>query len=454
MPPANDNSRHHGRRTAAAVLPAAKALFNRMMGYSFSTIGVQDLEGDNALQIMTEFTTRMGSNPPNCANSSRPMASSTLKKYVEALAGDIRSRFGNHQAFSNSPLLPTSDINIITAQLERDQSRVLMNGTDEPAMFRNVWPIPRKHGPGTHLLPFDTAGNPNPLEANSAVAMLSMMKSLFRRQDYSSFAKLGLTFNGIGRGGEVKFLTYDKMFFCPNFQMLFSNWFQRKELKTTPTGFTSDWVHPELDNLFQLGCYWSLQDGLHRDPAEMASATGAAQRKLKYLFQDLHSVQDGTVAAQITSVIRTLVPPQLRDFYSAKSLRAGAITFLSWNASVTYQESVALGGWSTGCNRDWYVWTYTIAIVPPVLALAGYPNPRVLPKLPTINILFADDNPSMMINPDLFGSFIDNLFVISLPEFQAPHGRLRNLLQVVKVPTSRLIRWTMTSFMVAATAVY
>lgn len=438
MPRTANNDANNGRRSTgqtapsnARILSSAKNLFNKAMGYSFDTLGVDDLLGENALQIFTEFTVRLGANPPNTQGRDTPMQATTLRKYVESLANHVRRQFGGNPAFNGNPLLPFSDVAAITLQLENNHARTLMAGTDEPAHFRNIWPIPREQGPSTRLLPFDSLGNPSPIEANREVDLLSMMKKLFRSQQYSSMAKLGLTYNGIGRGGEVKFLTYDKMFFCQEFQMLFCNWFQRKELKTTPSGFTSDWVHPELDNLFHLGLYWCFDDGLYRDPDKIANANGSELRRLNYVFQDLHDVLDATVASQITNAIRGLVPAQLKEFYSAKSMRAGAISFLSWIASVTYQESVALGGWSTGCSRDWYIWTYIIAIIPPVLALAGYPNPRVIPQLPTIHILFSDTNPDMRINPDLFGAFIDQLFVISLPEFKGPAGRLRNLLQTV-----------------------
>ena len=104
---------------------------------------------------------------------------------------------------------------------------------------------------------------------------------------------------------------------------------------------------------------------------------------------------------------------------------------LQWNSSVLWQEVVALGGWKTGANSDWYVWHYLVAIIPPVLALAGHPQPRTIPNLPDISVLFHDPDPKMILSPDAFQHFMNALFVISLPEFRGPNGRLRNLLQTV-----------------------
>jgi len=73
---------------------------------------------------------------------------------------------------------------------------------------------------------------------------------------------------------------------------------------------------------------------------------------------------------------------------SVKSFRHGAISVLMWDPAVTYEECIALGGWSSSTNSDWHTWTHLIAVIPAVLALSGCPDCRVLPYLPSCSKLF------------------------------------------------------------------
>jgi hypothetical protein len=112
---------------------------------------------------------------------------------------------------------------------------------------------------------------------------------------------------------------------------------------------------------------------------------------------------------------------------------------LSWDTSVTTDESIALGGWTTHSNRDYYVWTYLVSVIPPALSLAGYPDARVIPTLPHSGKLFHHGEPRQRMTADQHNSLIRNLFVIDLPEFQYPAGRLRALL--VSVTASMIMHF-------------
>ena len=195
------------------------------------------------------------------------------------------------------------------------------------------------------------------------------------------------TFFGIGRGGEVKFLNYKSWMFCETYNILFVQWFQRKNLVTNPAGFAPDFEFAETCVVLLLGCFWACESGLERVDG-IGEPFTPRSRKVRYVFQDFHNIQDRNVTAQISRIIKPVRPDQIKPMISAKSCRIGAMTDLSWDPAVTYEEAVALGGWSTPSNRDWYVWTYLVAIVPAVLSLAGCPDPRSIPVLPNVGKLF------------------------------------------------------------------
>ena len=48
------------------------------------------------------------------------------------------------------------------------------------------------------------------------------------------------------------------------FCILFVQWFQRKNLKTNPSGFVPDFEFPELCVFLLLGIYWACNEGLFR----------------------------------------------------------------------------------------------------------------------------------------------------------------------------------------------
>jgi len=97
-------------------------------------------------------------------------------------------------------------------------------------------------------------------------------------------------------------------------------------------------------------------------------------RQLSFVFLDLHDIQDESVSNQLSKQMQSLVPTQLKSFMSVKSFRYGAISMLMWDPAVTYEECIAIGGWSSSTNSDWYTWTYLIAVIPAVLTLSGYPD--------------------------------------------------------------------------------
>ena len=398
-------------------------------GYSFENIGMPDLVGDNSIRLMSEFCQRCASSPPTTMNN-KPYANGTVVATLGAVIRRLKAKFANEIA--NQPdMFPEDEVSKWKTKLKDSHNRTMMQGEDETDVLKNTFPIPREHGPRTRLFPFQDFDRADRRDASLQTDMTSLCKKLFSQNRYTELAKLTVTFNGIGRGGECKFLNYRSWYFCNKFNMLFVQWFQRKNLKTNPSAFVPDFENPENCVFLALGCYWSVDHGLERE--DIGAPNSPEFRKSRYLFQDLHSMQDRSVTTQLSNTIQSLIVAQLKAFYSAKSLRIGAMTMLAWDPSITYEEAVALGGWATPSNRDWYTWIYLVAVIPPALALAGYPDARVIPYLPSTGCLFAlgDDDEDKSMQVDKYLAFVSDLFSISLPEFKPPHGKLRRLLTTV-----------------------
>ena len=114
-----------------------------------------------------------------------------------------------------------------------------MEAAEESDLFKSFYPIPREHSAKSEFFPFDVRTNRGRSES-SEVTMRMICKQQFQRSAFDTNLKLQFTFSGIGRGGEVKFLTYNKWFFCETYNTLFVQWFQRKILKTNPSAFVPD----------------------------------------------------------------------------------------------------------------------------------------------------------------------------------------------------------------------
>jgi hypothetical protein len=127
------------------------------------------------------------------------------------------------------------------------------------------------------------------------------------------------------------------------------------------------------------------------------------------------------------------IPVTIRPKITGKSMRYGAMSDLAWDPAVAYEEAVALGGWTTNSNRDYYVWQYLVAIVPSVLSLAGYPDCRVVPYAATLGILFHHDSltGTERLTTRIFNKFVDKLYAINLPEFKVEKSPQRDMIVAV-----------------------
>jgi len=406
----------------------SKPTFNRVMHdfAKFDDIVLDDLLGDHSIVLMSTFANRMAESPPISPMKNTPYKARTLNEIFTQVIKKFKDKFANQSA--NLPdLFPDDLVAKWKKKIKDGRSRTMMEGEEEGDLFKNTFPIPREHSARTILIPFHDFQDPERRDHARRIDLKKISKYLFDRERFSDLAKIVITFKAIGRGGEVKFLSYQRMMIDETYNLMFTQWFQRKTLKSSPSAFAVDFEYPWMCPFFSLGCFWACDSGLSRPNGAGAPGTALARRD-SYVFQDLHTIQDNKVATELGKIIKSTLVGQMKPFYSVKSLRVGAMSLLAWDPCVTYEEAVALGGWSTQSNSDWYVWIYLVAIIPAALALGGYPDPRVIPYLPSNGKLFFAGDPQNHITADQFSSFLSELFPNSLPEFAPPHGRLRSLL--------------------------
>lgn len=422
--------RDTGHNPDAAWISTYRPIWNAIMSHdygNFDSIAETDLVGDNSILLMSTFATRCSNNPPISRLTGRPYSSDTLKQAIGKFVQKFREKFGDTNNERN--FFPQEQIEKWKRQVARGRSRTMMEQDGETELFKNLFPIPQEHSIRTRLLPLSDFTSPNLRMQSRNVDMLNICRTYFGNGSFTEWAKVLLTFKAIGRGGEIKFLSYKRMFFDLTYGMLFTQWFQRKSLKSTPIGFVPEYKNPETCIFLALGCYWACDGGLSRDV--VGDPGTPINRKSAFVFQDLHDIRDASVAGQIGNIIKSAVPADLISFYSVKSLRYGAMSQLSWDPAVAYEEAVALGGWTTDSNSSWYTWTYLIAIIPAVLCLADYPDARVLPYLPNCRRLSLNLEGNIPLTEDGFQSLVRELFSTPLREFHPPNGRLWQLLVTV-----------------------
>ena len=406
-------------------------------GLTFNAIQISDLEGDNSLYAISTFVERASSNPPNKRIGTGPYSPKTLADILVAFTTAIIKRLFPDLGSAalerkKEEYFPKEDVKKLAKELQNRAGRVLVEGHNANEFGKSVFPIPRISNERTRIFEPDDIPPDIRQFCSKTIDLLHLALWLFKHERYLDLCLVLFTHNAIGRGGEVKFLSYSTMFLDLFYGVLFAQWFQRKTLKTNPSGFAPDFLFPVLCIFFALGCYWACNDGLYR-PGPVGEPNSPQRRKALFVFPSLHEVSDGRVAEKVRTIIRGFFPPVIQNYFSGKSLRIGAMSLLAWDPAVTYEESVALGGWTTPSNRDWYVWQYLIAIIPAILALAGYPDVRVLPQLPNIKLL---ENSNYLeeeerLSPARLNDFILALYRISLPEFSHQQGRHRMLLKTV-----------------------
>ena len=402
-------------------------------GMTFNNLGWSDLEADNSLLVMSTFVQSCKNNPPMRVDESGPCDSETVKKAFSTGTVQIKRKFANQiRTNPNGECFPAEVVTECRRAMGQNHGRNMMEGPDESELCKSTFPLPRKHNNSTLLLAVPGSSNLHMSAEARNWDLHSVCAELFNRRKFAQLAEVITTNNSVGRAGESKCLNLKTM--CPDltFGATFASKFQRKLVKSTPVCFVVDCEHPEMCWHFVLGCYFACENGLAR-PDGLGEPNSPKRRKSNFLFPELHGIKDSSVASRVGNTIKSVVPESLKNALTAKSLRHGTMSRLAWDPAVTYEESVALGGWTTNSNRDWCVWTYLVALIPPALTLAGCPDCRVLPHLPSCGMLFYHTQLSntQQFRRESHRKFIKKLYTTDIPEFDIENSPQRNLLVIV-----------------------
>ena len=241
---------------------------------------------------------------------------------------------------------------------------------------------------------------------------------LIKTGDYWALLSSNLNWNSVGRANEPTFLSYNKMQWNEHYNCVVAMWFQSKTLTTTPTTWTPDRHNYQTCVMFSLALIWLMKDGINR-------TIGNGERRNNYKLNDAlllfprGKAKDG----HLTNAIRKTVPEERRGSMDATCIRSGAATALANSNDVTFDESIARGGWSSGTNRDNYVQWVIKTVVVGMLCLAGYPDNRMHPVCPRLDCLPTPLRQKMEL-------YIQSLYRNKLDEFK-PHGRLYNMAKAV-----------------------
>jgi hypothetical protein len=162
----------------------------------------------------------------------------------------------------------------------------------------------------------------------SAIVMNLVKSAKVTSREESPFqwrACLLTTALAVGRGGEVKFQSYDEWMWDPRFELTDTLWTELKKLLKYAMPMVADRENWLIDFYHSHGCFWAVEDGLFR--SDMNDPTAP------FVFPKLHELRDNGGASKLTRVIRKNLPAgmpeELKTQYSIKSTRRGVITELA-----------------------------------------------------------------------------------------------------------------------------
>lgn len=394
-----------------AAIKCCDKVMRRLGEPLISDLTEMDAKVDNLTQWFSNLATGLASEETLKSNNA-DYDSDTLCAYLKKAREVVRRRFPENATVSDDDFFKT-----LLKNLPKVAGRRTEKGMSDDDVAVNTMPVYRKSDLQNAIC-LDSE-KPNQITPD----LVSMNEKLWRTNKkgiHELRAQLNVTYSSDGRGGEIKFVTYKKMYWESQYQSPVAKWFQQKQICSTLTCWTSDYEHPEACVFHSLGSFWCAEDGLARQGNPFKNENSGEARQASYMFPHTREVADASVAQNMTRKMKDLVSKDYRPLVSAKSLRIGASTALSIDRLVTFDEGICRGGWSTQTSRDFYAWAVLSKQLAPMMSLSGHPDATAMPSPPTLDVLPIDSK-------DLLQKYLKELYVISVPYF-FPGGKLRPFL--------------------------
>jgi len=179
----------------------------------------------------------------------------------------------------------------------------------------------------------------------------SMMKALLKSNaplKYTTRAKIMMTYFGVGRGGEIKFLRWDEFLWDTYFSCVQGWWKRLKTLSKQQLLFTAycdGWL---CDFYHCFGSYFALEKGLVRTRNQSLT-------EKKRIFPDLAHKRNESVAREMSKVMKGLSSSvQIKSVTSSRSIRVGGISLLKSTSNVADGAAAYAAGISSNNSTDSY----------------------------------------------------------------------------------------------------
>ncbi|KAG7372875.1 hypothetical protein IV203_033599 [Nitzschia inconspicua] len=235
---------------------------------------------------------------------------------------------------------------------------------------------------------------------------------------------IALTSDCIGRGGEFRFQSYDDWIWHPAIQVLDIKWKEMKNIHVYSMGIVPDLVHWLFDFYHCFGCYFMVENGLMRTDEEIK------QGKVNVVFPSIFNTVESSSSRKLTAAIRSTIsgPPDVKNRYSARSLRYGAITELALHRELSVFAGCARSGHSTGTTVDDYIDDNNPAYgLQAGMARRGYQdlasNLKAKIEVPRLEALGVEVAASV-------DELLSKVFIVHVPHFKKGQGKLHGVLRI------------------------
>jgi hypothetical protein len=427
-------SNQQGRDSARKVIAAYRKSAGLPHDLSFDEIADENLKSlttSICFWLSARAIPSMGFDEqlqPIHPGNNRCLVPSTLVQYVGYWLVDVRVQFPQHADFQESLAdttgrKPTTPwwTDMRSGFLKAAQKFQMSLGEDLIFGLDALHPLYKDNGKPIGDVVTD---------AVSQIDVKSVLKSLVSHANGSSGNNLekrcwvALTSDCIGRGGEFRFQSYDDWIWHPAVQVLDIKWKEMKTINTYTMGIVPDLIHWLFDFYHCFGSYYMVENGLMRTERQVG------QGRVNAVFPSLFETSEAGTTRKLTRVIRNALcgSSEVKNRYSARSLRYGAMTELALHRELSIFEGCARSGHSTGTTVDDYVDEQNPGYgLKAGMARCGYNNLASnlrekiqVPRLEALGVDVADSADRLLCDT----------FIVNVPHFKKGEGKLHAVLRV------------------------